>query len=94
MNTPKTLALGWGSLIAVAGVSFYYAKKSINERRKLQAMEGSRPTEKLDWKDRIEQAPDASSQSDATVNAAIPSEAGTGEGRSPETARPRRGRAL
>ncbi|TFY66539.1 hypothetical protein EVG20_g4542 [Dentipellis fragilis] len=82
MNTPKTLALGWGSLIAVAGVSFYYAKKNINERRKLQAMQGSRPTEKLDWKDRIAQVPEESSQSDFTVNAAIPSEARTDDGRS------------
>ncbi|KAI0315713.1 hypothetical protein OF83DRAFT_1061589 [Amylostereum chailletii] len=48
MNTPKSMALGWGSLVAVAGVSFYYAKKNINERRKLQEAEGARPSAKLD----------------------------------------------
>ena len=40
--------LGWGSLIAAAGVSFYYAKKTINERRALQEVKGQRPSEKLD----------------------------------------------
>lgn len=40
--------LGWGSLIAAAGVSFYYAKKTINERRAMQEMRGQRPSEKLD----------------------------------------------
>ncbi|EIN08376.1 hypothetical protein PUNSTDRAFT_68736, partial [Punctularia strigosozonata HHB-11173 SS5] len=39
---------GWGSLLFAAGVSFYYAKKSINERRREQDLAGSRPVEKLD----------------------------------------------
>ncbi|TFK49152.1 hypothetical protein OE88DRAFT_474774 [Heliocybe sulcata] len=53
MNTPQSMAIGWGSLILGAGVSFYYAKKNINQRRMDQAAEGSRPTEKLDWQQRI-----------------------------------------
>ena len=40
--------LGWGSLIAAAGVSYYYARQSINERRKAQEVAGARPSEKLD----------------------------------------------
>ncbi|KAI0631171.1 hypothetical protein C8Q77DRAFT_1131784 [Trametes polyzona] len=55
MNTPKTMLLGWGSLIAAAGVSYYYARKSINQRRAAQEALGQRPSEKLDWRSRIEQ---------------------------------------
>jgi hypothetical protein len=37
--------IGWASLIAVAGVSFYFAKQSINERRKQQdSITGERPS--------------------------------------------------
>ncbi|KAI0760330.1 hypothetical protein C8Q74DRAFT_1295529 [Fomes fomentarius] len=54
MNTPQTMLLGWGSLIVAAGVSFYYAKQTIIERRALQEARGQRPSEKLDWRSRIE----------------------------------------
>ncbi|KAH9855400.1 hypothetical protein C2E23DRAFT_858050 [Lenzites betulinus] len=47
--------LGWGSLIVAAGASYYYARKSINERRVMQEARGQRPSEKLDWRSRIEQ---------------------------------------
>lgn len=47
------MLLGWGSLIVAASVSYYYAKKDIDERRKTQSKAGSRPTEKLDWRSRI-----------------------------------------
>jgi len=40
--------LGWVSLITVAGVSFYFAKQSINERRRQQDVSGERPSAKLD----------------------------------------------
>ena len=40
--------LGWVSLIAVAGVSFYFAKQSINERRRQQDIAGERPSARLD----------------------------------------------
>ena len=40
--------LGWASLIAAAGVSYYYAKQGIDERRRQQDVAGTRPTEKLD----------------------------------------------
>ena len=40
--------LGWGSLLAAAGVSYYYARRSINERRAMQEALGERPSEKLD----------------------------------------------
>lgn len=39
-------------MVAAAGVSYYFAKKGINERREQQAKEGTRPTEKLDCKHR------------------------------------------
>ncbi|OSX61017.1 hypothetical protein POSPLADRAFT_1057960 [Postia placenta MAD-698-R-SB12] len=55
MNTPQTMALGWGSLIVAAGVSYYFARQNINERRKLQEDAGQRPSEKLDWRARIAQ---------------------------------------
>ncbi|KAI0828593.1 hypothetical protein BC628DRAFT_1363410 [Trametes gibbosa] len=55
MNTPQTMLLGWGSLIVAAGASYYYARKSINERRVIQEARGQRPSEKLDWRSRIEQ---------------------------------------
>jgi hypothetical protein len=34
-------------LIVAAGVSFYYAKKEIDVRRRDQQLRGARPTEKL-----------------------------------------------
>ena len=41
--------LGWASLIAVAGVSFYFTKQSINERRRQQQdITGERPSARLD----------------------------------------------
>ena len=42
--------IGWGSLIVAAGVSYYWAKQGIDERRLQQAKAGSRPTDKLDCK--------------------------------------------
>ncbi|KAI0074469.1 hypothetical protein K474DRAFT_1665387 [Panus rudis PR-1116 ss-1] len=69
MNNPKSTLLGWGSLILAAGVSYYWAKQGINERRREQAAAGARPTEKLDWRAKIER--------DAATSAAPPA-AGTG----------------
>ncbi|KAI0042705.1 hypothetical protein FA95DRAFT_1609959 [Auriscalpium vulgare] len=34
-NTVKSMMLGWVGLIGVAGASFYYTKKTINDRRRL-----------------------------------------------------------
>ncbi|KAH9006541.1 hypothetical protein EDB86DRAFT_743789 [Lactarius hatsudake] len=53
MNNPKSMVLGWVSLIAVAGVSFYFAKQNINERRRQQDIAGERPSAKINWKERI-----------------------------------------
>ncbi|KAI0280216.1 hypothetical protein BGY98DRAFT_1095686 [Russula aff. rugulosa BPL654] len=55
MNNPKSMVLGWASLIAVAGVSFYFTKQSINERRRQQDITGERPSARLDWRERIAQ---------------------------------------
>ncbi|KAN0131961.1 hypothetical protein V8E53_010241 [Lactarius tabidus] len=55
MNNPKSMVLGWVSLIAVAGVSFYFAKQNINERRRQQDIAGERPSTKLDRRERIAQ---------------------------------------
>ncbi|KAI0325940.1 hypothetical protein GY45DRAFT_1339801 [Cubamyces sp. BRFM 1775] len=49
-----TCLLGWGSLLVAAGTSYYYARKSINERRAQQEARGQRPSEKLDWRERID----------------------------------------
>lgn len=46
--THSLQVLGWVSLIAVAGVSFYFAKQNINERRRQQDIAGERPGAKLD----------------------------------------------
>jgi len=59
MNNPKSMLLGWGSLVAAAGIGYYFARQDINERRRQQHNAGTRPTEKLDWKAQIER--DASS---------------------------------
>ncbi|KAH9989643.1 hypothetical protein BJV77DRAFT_674562 [Russula vinacea] len=51
MNNPRSMVLGWVSLIAVAGASFYFAKQSINERRRQQDIAGERPSARLDVSD-------------------------------------------
>ncbi|KAH9979732.1 hypothetical protein BJV74DRAFT_119417 [Russula compacta] len=53
MNNPKSMVLGWVSLIVVSGVSFYFAKQSINERRRQQDITGERPSARLDWRERV-----------------------------------------
>ncbi|OCF36872.1 hypothetical protein I317_03267 [Kwoniella heveanensis CBS 569] len=55
MNTAGSVAYGWGALIVAAGVSFYYAKKEIDARRKDAQIRGARPMEKLSWEERINQ---------------------------------------
>ncbi|KNZ47732.1 hypothetical protein VP01_619g4 [Puccinia sorghi] len=53
MNTPGTMALGWGLLLVAGGGGLYYAKKDINERRREQARRGIRSTDTRDWHERI-----------------------------------------
>ncbi|WVR07030.1 hypothetical protein IAU60_004069 [Kwoniella sp. DSM 27419] len=55
MNTAGSVAYGWGVLIVAAGVSFYYAKKEIDVRRKDATFRGQRNMEKLTWEERINQ---------------------------------------
>ncbi|WWC94132.1 hypothetical protein V866_000971 [Kwoniella sp. B9012] len=55
MNTAGSVAYGWGALIVAAGVSFYYAKKEIDARRKDATLRGNRPLEKLSWEEKIAQ---------------------------------------
>ncbi|KAF8496945.1 hypothetical protein JB92DRAFT_3146725 [Gautieria morchelliformis] len=57
MNTGRSTLLGWGALIAGAGVSFYYAKRGIDQRRREQDVAGVRPSAIKDWRQRIEQPP-------------------------------------
>lgn len=72
MNNPKSMVLGWVSLISVAGVSFYFAKQSINERRRQQDITGERPSARLDWRERIAQdkarTPQAPKEDEHPVN--------------------------
>jgi len=44
---------GWASLIGAAGVSYYFARKEIDARRKLQRESGVRNTEKKEWYERL-----------------------------------------
>ncbi|BFZ54540.1 hypothetical protein PYCC9005_001577 [Savitreella phatthalungensis] len=36
MNTPWSMAVGWGSLLLAGGSAYYFAKKDINNRRDLE----------------------------------------------------------
>jgi len=54
MNSARSTVLGWTALVVGAGVSFYYAKRGIDDRRKAQAEAGLRPSEIMDWKQRIQ----------------------------------------
>ncbi|WRT66344.1 uncharacterized protein IL334_003299 [Kwoniella shivajii] len=53
MNTAGSVAYGWGALIVAAGVSYYYAKKDIDAKRKDATARGNRPLEKLTWEEKI-----------------------------------------
>ncbi|KAG8988142.1 hypothetical protein FRB94_001818 [Tulasnella sp. JGI-2019a] len=44
---------GWASLLAAAGLSYHFAKKEIEARRKLQRESGTRPTAKKEWYERL-----------------------------------------
>ncbi|KAF8591249.1 hypothetical protein K439DRAFT_990217 [Ramaria rubella] len=66
MNTARSTLLGWGALIAGAGVSFIYAKRGIDARRREQAVSGERPSEIKDWRQRIEEPAPQRSNADNT----------------------------
>ncbi|CAI2167504.1 17536_t:CDS:2 [Funneliformis geosporum] len=55
MNTPGSMIIGWVALLAAGGGAYYYAKKDIDARRRAQELAKTRPTEKLEWWQRIEQ---------------------------------------
>ncbi|KAI0792438.1 hypothetical protein C8Q75DRAFT_731664 [Abortiporus biennis] len=76
MNTVKSTVLGWGSLIAAAGFSFYFAKKNIDERRRQQYATGTRPTEKLDWRAKVEKE-EAALKATTTTATTVPSTSST-----------------
>ncbi|RPD75612.1 hypothetical protein L226DRAFT_560122 [Lentinus tigrinus ALCF2SS1-7] len=88
--------LGWGSLVVAAGVSFYYAKKTINERRAVQESMGQRPSEKLDWRSRIEQQEKQTAAAQSSTSAPFPRPVAAGpaeclHSRKPRTRRERNG---
>lgn len=60
MNTPGSMALGWGLLLVAGGGGLYFAKKDINQRRREQARAGMRSNDKLEWYQRIDEKPPAS----------------------------------
>ncbi|KAI0763427.1 hypothetical protein BD413DRAFT_642846 [Trametes elegans] len=79
--------LGWGCLLVAAGTSYYYARKSINERRAMQEALGQRSTEKLDWRAKIERE-EQGGRGEAGASPAAPSGASTAlDGRSAESSR-------
>ncbi|KAJ1311217.1 hypothetical protein OPQ81_009717 [Rhizoctonia solani] len=49
MNSPRSVALGWVALLAAGGVSFYYAKKEIDQKRRLHKDRKPTRTEIKDW---------------------------------------------
>ncbi|KAG0140586.1 hypothetical protein CROQUDRAFT_674552 [Cronartium quercuum f. sp. fusiforme G11] len=53
MNTPGSMALGWGLLIVAGGGGLYYAKKDINQRRRELARRGIRSDDKREWHERL-----------------------------------------
>ncbi|KIR55816.1 hypothetical protein I315_01698 [Cryptococcus gattii Ru294] len=68
MNTAGSVAYGWGALIVAAGVSFYYAKKEIDSRRKEAQIKGTRPMEKLSWEERIAREQQQGAQSSSIAD--------------------------
>ncbi|CDZ96315.1 hypothetical protein [Phaffia rhodozyma] len=53
MNTPQSVALGWGVLLVAASASYYYAKSDIDARRLDQQRKGLRQTQVLTWEERL-----------------------------------------
>ncbi|KAF8609611.1 hypothetical protein BDV93DRAFT_518403, partial [Ceratobasidium sp. AG-I] len=58
-------AIGWASLLFAGGISFYYAKKEIDNRRKLQRDRRKRPTDIKEWYDGTEASPTSRPPSDS-----------------------------
>ncbi|WWC70258.1 uncharacterized protein I206_104208 [Kwoniella pini CBS 10737] len=75
MNTAGSVAYGWGVLIVAAGVSFYYAKKEIDARRKDATLRGNRPLEKLSWEEKIAQQASLGDKNLKPVQNSIPKDA-------------------
>ncbi|KAH7344775.1 hypothetical protein B0J17DRAFT_636807 [Rhizoctonia solani] len=55
MNSPRSVAMGWVGLLAAGGVTFYYAKKRIDQKRKLY--KERKPTRTTEIKDYTPNAP-------------------------------------
>ncbi|KNE69841.1 hypothetical protein AMAG_20058 [Allomyces macrogynus ATCC 38327] len=53
MNTPGSVAYGWGVLIVAAGVAYHFAKKDIDAKRREQAALGIRPEHAMTWEERV-----------------------------------------
>ncbi|KNE71126.1 hypothetical protein AMAG_15795 [Allomyces macrogynus ATCC 38327] len=53
MNTPSSVAYGWGVLIVAAGVAYHFAKKDIDAKRREQAALGIRPEHAMTWEERV-----------------------------------------
>ncbi|KAH9810825.1 hypothetical protein DFH28DRAFT_901847 [Melampsora americana] len=66
MNTPGSMALGWGLLIVAGGGGLYFAKKDINQRRREQARIGMRSDDKLEWHQRLDEKTPASKPGEAS----------------------------
>ncbi|WWC89377.1 uncharacterized protein L201_004300 [Kwoniella dendrophila CBS 6074] len=75
MNTAGSVAYGWGALIVAAGVSFYYAKKEIDARRKDATLRGNRPLEKLTWEEKIAQQTTLGDKNLNPIQNSVPKEA-------------------
>ncbi|CAG8434969.1 7712_t:CDS:2 [Ambispora gerdemannii] len=55
MNNPGSMMIGWIALIAAGGGAYYLAKKEIDSRRRAQELARIRPTEKLEWWQKVQQ---------------------------------------
>ncbi|CAE6396201.1 unnamed protein product [Rhizoctonia solani] len=49
MNNPRSMAASWAALLVGGGITFYFVKKDIDQRRKLHHRKPARTTEIKDW---------------------------------------------
>ncbi|MBW0527353.1 hypothetical protein O181_067068 [Austropuccinia psidii MF-1] len=53
MNTPGSMALGWGLILVAGGSGLYFAKRDIKKRRMEQTQRGIRSNDTREWHERL-----------------------------------------
>ncbi|KLT43027.1 hypothetical protein CC85DRAFT_327725 [Cutaneotrichosporon oleaginosum] len=72
MNTPRSVAYGWGALIVATGIGYWYAK-GVNERRWNDQRARGLRANPTDWKEKV------AAEEAAAANPDAPAEAGEAE---------------